>query len=170
MILGGCKTTAMSRFVRVSTELPVPADRGFAMAHELAVFEYVVWPVIRIVLGKEHRKAADEAPASFKAGDRLEGRLWFLQLIPAWRHQLEIVGDGPAPDGGFELYTHERSGPIRTWNHRLTFEPTGENSCRYTDEIELDAPAMLLPGSVLFVKLFFPYRQRRWRRMLARGR
>ncbi len=58
--------------------------------------------------------------------------------------------------------TAEGGGPVRTWNHRLRFEPTGPSSCRYTDEVEIEAGP--LTASVwLFAAIFYRYRQARWR-------
>lgn len=157
----------MSRTVRVATEIPVPAREGFDLAHRLEVFDHVVWPVIRIGLSDDLRARAGD-PNAFGQGDTMSGRLRILLIFPAWRHELTIVEDGETAEGAFEIYTNEHGGPMRVWNHRLTFEPTGELSCRYTDEVELDGPRLLLPGNVAFARLFFRYRQWRWRRMLAR--
>jgi ligand-binding SRPBCC domain-containing protein len=66
-------------------------------------------------------------------------------------------------DGEIELYTNERSGPVRVWNHRLTFEPTDGGS-RYTDEIEIERGPLGLPTAA-FIAIFFRYRQWRWRRL-----
>ncbi len=61
-----------------------------------------------------------------------------------------------------EIYTNEHGGPVKTWNHRLTFEPLTASSCRYTDEIETD-PGLLGVPSRLFARLMFRHRHRRWR-------
>lgn len=157
----------MTRTARVSTDLPINADFAFSLAHELRLFEYVVWPVLRISLSEQERATAAR-PEELTVGQKIAGRLWFLQIIPAWRHEIEIVGDGLVADGRFELYTNERSGPIRRWNHRLTFEQTGPQRCRYTDEIEISAPMPLMPATLIFTRLLFRYRQWRWRRLTGR--
>ena len=72
-------------------------------------------------------------------------------------------------DDDLEIYTNESSGPVKVWNHRLTFEPTGAQSCRYTDEVEIADDWMAGPTG-LFINGFFRYRQMRWRRMLRRRR
>jgi ligand-binding SRPBCC domain-containing protein len=90
-----------------------------------------------------------------------------FKLLPIWRHTLTIVSYGPIGDAAYEIYTNESSGPARIWNHRLSFEQTGERSCRYTDEIEIEAGLRGLPTK-LFIALFFRYRHRRWR-ALARA-
>jgi hypothetical protein len=82
----------------------------------------------------------------------------------AVRHALDrlrLVSIGPR-----EIYSNEHGGPVTTWNHRLTFDPTSESSCRYTDEVEIEAGLSTL-ATVLFAHLVYRWRQRR-RRSLAR--
>jgi hypothetical protein len=59
--------------------------------------------------------------------------LWWFGVVPAWTHHLTIKQLEPT-----EIYTNEHGGPVKTWNHRLTFEPLDEHHCRYTDEIETE--------------------------------
>jgi hypothetical protein len=147
-----------TNFVRITTELPISADRAFELAHKLSLFEYVVRPVIRLAVSDEQRALAAN-PEGFSIGDEISARLWFFVVIPAWTHHLKIVADGD-----LELYTNESSGPARIWNHRLTFRPTGENSCEYTDEIEIEGGLLGVPTAI-FIKVFFRYRQWRWRQL-----
>lgn len=138
--------------MRISTELPIPADEAFALAHKLELFKYVVWPLLRLPV---------DDVEGFKVGDEFSARLWFLQVIPAWRHHLKVMGDGD-----LELYTNERSGPARIWNHRLTFRPMSDSSCIYTDEVEIERGPLGL-GTALFIHIFFRYRQWRWRQLAS---
>ncbi len=135
-------------FVRRSSVLPIPASTAYRLAAKIELFEYVVSPYLRI--------RDVDAPATFESGSAGSGRLWWLGAIPSWRHHIHLVrmGDG-------EIYTNEHGGPVRTWNHRLTFEPLDANSCRYTDEIEVDGGLHGL-GTGLFARLMFRHRHRRW--------
>lgn len=138
--------------VRVSTDLPLAAERACELARKPALFSFVVRPVLRI-----GGLPSGEAAATFGPGDELSGRLWWFGVLPGWRHTLRIVTLDPQ-----ELFTNERGGLVRTWNHRLTFEPRGAAACRYTDEITLDA-GPLTPAVWLFAQLMFRWRQARWR-------
>lgn len=133
--------------VRVTTELPIPAEEACLLAQKAALFRYVVWPIFTIGPVPEH----------FDVGEETSARLYFLGAIPAWRHHLRLVSIEPR-----EIYTNEHGGPVRTWNHRLTFAPTSEQSCTYTDEIEIHAGIGTL-STVLFAHLAFRWRHRRWR-------
>jgi len=136
--------------VRLSTDLPLAAERACALAQKPALFQFVVRPVFRVT----------GLPASgFAAapGSELSARLWWLGMLPAWRHHLRIVALDPR-----EISTREHGGIVRIWNHRLTFEPRGEHACRYTDEVTLDAGAAT-PLVWLFAQALFRWRQARWR-------
>lgn len=138
--------------VRVSTDLPLAAERACALARKPALFAFVVRPVFRV-----SGLPAGEFARAAAPGDELSARLWWLGVVPAWRHHLRIVALEPR-----ELFTNERGGLLRSWNHRLSFEPRGDSACRYTDEVTLDAgPAT--PLAWLFAQALFRWRQARWR-------
>ena len=141
--------------LRRTTPLPISAEAAFALAQRPATFAYVVRGVLRV-------PALAAVPDGFShAGAEAAGRMWWLGVLPTWTHHLRIVAIAPG-----EIRTAEHGGPIRTWNHRLTFTPTSATSCDYTDEIELDAGA-LTPAVRLFTSALFALRQARWRHLTA---
>lgn len=154
-----------TQFVTVSSELPVSAKHAFALAQKFETFEFVVHPIIRLTLSDEQRKLADSDEA-LAVGTEYSARLWYFKVIPTWKHNLKIIAGGPIEGGAFEIYTNETSGPVRVWNHRLTFTPTSDSTCEYTDQIEIPAGLLGL-GTKIFVKHFFRYRQRRWLKLLS---
>jgi len=66
-----------------------------------------------------------------------------------------------------EIQTREYDAMIRRWDHRLHFEPAGDNKCRYTDDIEIQA-GVLTPLVWLWAEWFYRHRQKRWRRVAQR--
>lgn len=144
--------------IRRSTDLPLAAERACELAQNPAMFAFVVRPVLRVSgLPETFAPAEEEA---VRSGEReLTARLWWLGVLPGWRHRLRVVAATAT-----ELRTRERGGPVRAWNHTLTFEPTGERSCRYTDTVELDA-GPLTPLVWCFAQGLFRWRQARWRQL-----
>lgn len=137
--------------IRVSTDLPLTAESACALAQQPALFAHVTRPLF----------SSHGLPDSFDgavAGEEVVVRLWWLGAIPSWRHHLRVVEVGER-----ELLTSEHGGPVRRWDHRLTFAPLpGGRGCRYTDEVALDAgPAT--PLVWLFAHVMYRYRQSRWR-------
>ena len=58
------------------------------------------------------------------------------------------------------------SGSIaKVWDHLIFIEPKG-NQTRYVDEVRIDAGIFSWPVS-LYARLFYRYRQWRWRRLVA---
>jgi ligand-binding SRPBCC domain-containing protein len=135
--------------VPLRTELPIPAEAAFALAQKPEVFSFVVAPILRM------RRL--RAPEKLEPGAEVSARLWWFGMVPAWRHHVQVVRLGDN-----EIYTNEHGGPVRTWNHRLTFEPLTATTCRYTDEIETD-PGLRGLGTRVFARLMFRHRHRRWR-------
>jgi hypothetical protein len=141
--------------IRRTTSLPISAEAAFALAQKPATFAYVVRGVLRV-------PALAAAPEGFaRPGVEASGRMWWLGVLPSWTHHLRVVTLTPGV-----IQTAEHGGPIRTWNHRLTFVATSATTCDYTDEIELDA-GVLTPAVRLFVTGLFALRQARWRQLAA---
>lgn len=144
----------MTAVVSLTTDLPLAAERACELARNPELFAFVVRPVFRVT-GLPDADRFEAAP-----GSALSARLWLGGVLPAWRHQLTIVTLGPT-----EIATHERGGPLKRWDHRLTFTPAPhdpDGACRYTDEVTLDAgPAT--PLAWLFAQALFRWRQARWR-------
>lgn len=134
--------------VSVSTVLPIPAEAAAGLARKPEVMAFVMSPVVRL------RQL--DMPAQIEEGARGRAHLWWFGVIPAWTHHLTIKQLAPT-----EIYTHEHGGPVRVWNHRLTFIPVTEQSCRYTDEIETERGWRGAPAR-LFVRIMFRHRHRRW--------
>ena len=139
--------------VTLTTELPIPAATASALARKPELMRYVLSPVLKV-----YRL---DVPERIEVGTRGQARFWWFGVLPAWTHHLTVKKLEPN-----EIYTNEHGGPVHTWNHRLTFEPIDEHSCRYTDEIETDEGLSGLMTR-MFVRLMFRHRHRRWRTIAA---
>lgn len=139
------------RTVTTTTELPIPVATAAALARKPELMRYVLSPVLRL-----YRL---NVPEKIEVGTQGSARFWWFGVLPGWTHHLTVERLDAT-----EIYTHEHGGPVHTWNHRLTFEPIDDHSCRYTDEIETDDGLRGLITGV-FIKLMFRHRHRRWRKL-----
>jgi hypothetical protein len=141
---------------RVSTNLDCSPERAWDAVQRPETLQYIT----RGLLGF---RALEELPEQFGPGTVLRVRLFFFHVLPAWQHEIAIVRLDPERR---ELYTNERGGPVRDWNHLITVEalPGAPGSARYTDEIDIKG-GPLTPLVWLYAQLFYRYRQRRWRRL-----
>lgn len=142
--------------VTVTTELPLSARRARELAAVPEVMQFVLAPVLAFSM-----QEAPPPDVAMTQGFRASGRVRWFGVIPSWVHEIEVVRLDD-----LEIYTNERGGPVKVWNHRLTFTPLSATSCRYTDELEVEDG---LHGVVvrLFVRLMFRHRHRRWRLLAA---
>ena len=134
----------------MSTDLPIPAERACQLARKPEVLNHVLWPWLRAV-------PVTPIPDPVEEGDEVVVRLYFLRRLPGWTHTIRAERLTPQ-----EILSVEHGGPVKTWRHRLTFEPTSPDSCRYTDSVEVRA-GLATPLTVLFAHLIYRYRQVRWR-------
>jgi ligand-binding SRPBCC domain-containing protein len=137
--------------VTLTTELPIPAETAGAIARKPELMKYVLGPLLHV-----YRL---DVPDRVDVGTQGSARFWLFGIIPGWTHHLTVKQLDPT-----EIFTNEYGGPVRTWNHRLTFEPIDDDSCRYTDEIETDDGWRGAPTR-LFIRLMFRHRHRRWHRL-----
>jgi hypothetical protein len=143
--------------VRVSTDLEIPVDLAWETVKKPETFQYVVHGVMGV-------RQLDEIPEDWGEGLVVRVRLFFFHVIPAWKHEIRIVR---LDETAREIYTNERGGGVRKWNHRLKFDALSEQRCRYTDEIEIGA-GLLTPFVWLFAHAMFRYRHMRWRKLARR--
>lgn len=143
--------------LKVSTELPAPADRVWDLAKLSGTLVYVS----RGMLGFA---GAERLPMEWEKGMEVETRLLFFGVVPGWRHRLTFV---EVDDERRRLATREGGGIVRRWDHVISVAPLDGKRCRYADDVEIEA-GLLTPFVWLFANLFYRHRQRRWRSLLER--
>lgn len=136
--------------VTVRTDLPIPAEHACQLARKPALLNHVLWPWWTV-------SPLTPLPEQVAEGDEIVVRLRFLGFVRGWTHTIRVERLAPQ-----EIVSREHGGPVSTWNHRLTFEPTAPSSCRYTDAVEVRA-GLATPIAVLCAHLIYRYRQARWR-------
>ncbi len=65
----------------------------------------------------------------------------------------------------YQILTHEFNKHVPVWNHRIVLEKLTEESCKYTDEVEIYA-GVKTPFVVAWSKIFYKHRQRKWVKLL----
>ncbi len=145
------------RTVRVETVLPTSADRVWSAMLSPATFLYVC----RGLFGFPALAGRTEV---LREGERGTGWLVAFHLIPAYRHTIEVV---EVDQTGGTIRTREHGGVLRAWNHTLHVEPLGEQRCRYSDTVDIDAGA-LTAVVVAVANGLHHYRQRRWHKLVRR--
>jgi hypothetical protein len=141
--------------IRVATALDADADTVWLLVRQPSTLVYVM----RGMLGLS---SPDVLPGRWSEGATVTARLLLLDLVPAWRHEIQITAYS---DARREIETAEHGGPLRVWNHRLRVEPTARDQCRYVDEVEIGA-GLLTPVFWLTAWAFFRYRQWRLRKLV----
>lgn len=91
------------------------------------------------------------------ADSRIGLGLRFLGFVPGWTHTIRVERLASR-----EIISCEHGGPVKAWDHRLTFKPTSPGSCSYTDTVTVRA-GLGTPLAALFARLIYRYRQARWR-------
>lgn len=104
---------------------------------------------------------AEEWPEVFEEGQLIKTRLLFFNIVPAWEHRLRIIR---IDHEKMEITSQEDGGPVRRWNHRKWIEAESEQTCLYTDEIDIDA-GLLTFLIWAYAHVFYRYRQRRMRKL-----
>ncbi|OBA80769.1 hypothetical protein A9W99_16020 [Mycobacterium sp. 1164966.3] len=145
------------RTIHLETILPTTADRVWSAMLSPVTFLYVC----KGLFGFPALAGRSEP---LRLGERGTGWLVAFHLIPAYRHTIEVIEVDEATK---TVRTHEHGGMLKAWNHTLHAEALDEDSCRYSDTIEIDAgPATVIVAAV--ATGIFRYRQRRWHKLVRR--
>lgn len=145
------------RTIHLETELPTTADAVWQAMQHAGSFLYVVRGLFGL-------PALTGRTTPFREGEQGSGWILAFHLIPAWRHTIQLV---ELDDDTRTMRSREHGGVLRSWRHTLHVEPTGEQSCVYSDTIEVDAGP--LTGLVARMTVgIFRYRQRRWHRLVGK--
>ena len=141
--------------VYLETELPTDAERVWQSMQHIGTFLYVC----RGLFGIPALAGRTEPMREGESGSALG---WAFHVIPAYRHHIHVERIDRET---MTIRTHEHGGILRTWNHTLHVEPIGEQRCRYSDSIDIDA-GPLTPSAAALATRIFRYRQRRWRKLV----
>jgi hypothetical protein len=144
----------------VQSTLPCAADQAWDRVQTLSLLREVCWPLITL------RPGAGESaiPERWESGATVLLRPRLLGMIPIGTRVLHWERIDFAAR---EMQTREYDPLIRRWDHRIHVEPTGPSSCRYTDDVEINAGVLTFPVW-LFAQVFYRHRQRRWKRVARR--
>jgi hypothetical protein len=85
-------------------------------------------------------------------------------FIPAWKHSITFQ---EIDDSKRVLFTKEGGGLVPVWNYIIQVKPEQNETCRYTDDVEVNAGVLTLLVW-LYANGFYRYRQLRWRLLLRR--
>lgn len=141
----------------ISSTFHAPADRVWFLVKKSSTLLFVTRGLLGFS-GSEH------FPAEWREGATETTRLLFFNFIPAWKHSLTVR---EVSDNNRVLYTNEGGGLVPVWNHHIQVTPGDNETCTYTDRVEIKAGMLrfLVWG---YAYLFYRYRQARWRVLLLR--
>lgn len=141
--------------IHVETILPADTGRVWQAMQQVPTFLYVC----RGLFGVPALAGRTEP---FRAGDHGTGWLFAFHVIPAYRHTIEVRD---VDDTTRTIRTHEYGGVLRSWDHTLHVEPVTDQSCRYSDTVEIDAGRLTSVVAAL-ARGIYAYRHRRWRKLV----
>ncbi|CAA0092685.1 Uncharacterised protein [BD1-7 clade bacterium] len=140
---------------KTSSILNAPADDVWPLVKKSSTLFYVTKGFLGFA-------DADQFPHEWREGVTKSTRLLFFGFLPAWKHR---IGVQKINDSEHLMYTNEGGGLVPTWNHLIKVEPLSAHTCRYIDDVEIKA-GLLTPLTWVYAKMFYRYRQWRWRSLL----
>lgn len=159
-LLMRCLVSSGMKTLTITTSLDASPDRDWEALNTPRLFLFVAHPVVRFAAVKPRK-----LPQCWENGDYVLEMRGF-GLLPLGT---QVISISRPPSRGDEraLLDDGHSTIIRRWRHLMTVAPEGDGT-RYTDRIEIDA-GVITPVVVVFARLFFAHRQRRWRRVVSSG-
>lgn len=139
------------RTIHVETALPTSADAIWQAMQHAESLRYVTRGLFRL-------PALAGRTQPFRQGECGTSWLVLFNVLPAWRHTIRLDELDPTTR---TMRSREHGGVIKDWRHTLHVEPIGDQLCRYSDTVQIDAGR--LTGLVAVIgTLMYRIRQRRW--------
>lgn len=146
--------------VLVQSTLPCDAELAWAEVQTLDLLRYVCWPLIRL----KSTSAGAPIPAQWRQGETVRMKPYLFGFLPLGVRTLHWER---IDDASRTMQTREHDLLIRRWDHRIAVESVGAGSCRYADDVEIEAGLLTVPVW-FFAQWFYRHRQRRWRSVARR--
>lgn len=151
----------MAVIVEQDCVLDAAPERVFEVVTSPRGLRHVAWPLIRFVTVDP-----PEWPDRFAGGAHLVA-LRLFGIVPLGRQVIDVsFPEGPA--GGFAVRDNGHSALIARWDHWVTIAPHGADQSHYTDRVTVEA-GWRTPVAAAFARVFYAHRQRRLRRLMAKG-
>lgn len=149
----------MSMTIKRTSAFPASRHDVFLKLQKLETLQKVAWPYATFT------PVDGNLDSVWEAGKIYSYRFRLLGLIPFGTHTINVVRF----DEDEGIYTHESNEHVPVWNHEITLISTGEESCEYTDKVEIGA-GRKTAFIYVWAHLFYSHRQRKWIRMLRKRR
>ena len=143
--------------VELETLLACPPSKAIEEVKKARLLSYVARPVLKFVA-----KDPNEFPIQWEEG-HYKTSIYLFGLIPLGRQVIGLTI--PQSQSLFCMRDNGYSKVITKWDHTITIDPIDDGTL-YKDRIVIEAGA-LTPIIGVFVRLFFRYRQKRWRNLVA---
>ena len=143
--------------VQKTSVFPASRDVVFQKLQRLETLQTIAKPYATF-------EPAGKTPAVWTVGSRSSFRLRLFGIIPFGAHTIRIVRFDPE-----KISSREGNRHVPVWKHDILLVPIDENHTEYTDRVEIRAGWKTL-FIWLWAKAFYAHRQRKWIRMLRKGR
>lgn len=147
-------STGRSARIRRSSTLSAPADVVWRAVHAPAALVHVAAPLLRM-------PELEQRTDPWRRGESVTTRLLLFGVLPVHQHTVTVVD---LDEEGRTVRTAEHGGLIARWEHRICVQPLEGRTCRYTDEVEIDAGRLTAVVRIA-AGMFYRWRHARWRRL-----
>ena len=149
------KECSGSKTIIVSSRFPATLDEIWEKLQNISTLQYITAPFASF-------KPLTDQPFIWSEGNTFKFRLK-VGILPIGIHTINVVAFDKET---LTIYTNESNKHVPVWNHRIILD--GQDSTTvYTDEVEIYA-GWKTPFIVLWSKVFYRHRQRRWLKLLRK--
>ena len=151
----GCVADGLT--IRVRSRLAAPADQIWQLLLSKKTFLFITEGMMTFT------DSEDWPEPLFSSDTKIDTKVCLFGRGPASPHQVRILRVDEVKQ---EIDTEESGGLVSVWNHRMRVDAVSREESLYTDHIELQA-GLITPLVWPFAFLYYRYRHRRWRKLLA---
>ena len=143
--------------VQRTSVFPAGRDTVFHKLRQLSTLQAVAAPYATF-------EPVQDAATAWAVGGTSAYRFRLFGCIPFGTHTIRILRFNPE-----KISSREGNRHVPVWNHDILLVPADENHTEYTDRVEIRAGWKTI-FIWLWAKAFYAHRQRKWIRLLRKGR
>lgn len=146
----------MSKTVKLSTQINTNSGTVWNKVKTKELLFNVISPLGGFLITN------DDGLETWKEGKTYKGWSFLLSVIPLGKRKIFIE---KIDEKNKRIQSRERGEiGLKKWDHLIEVESISLNKTKYTDTVEIDAGILTIPY-YLFAKVFYRFRQWKWRRM-----
>lgn len=144
--------------ITITSVFPAAINQIWPLLTKVETLQFIAAPYASFVPLEKGGELA------WREGETARYNLRIFGFFPMGTHTIAVK---TFDEETHKVFTEEHNRMVPVWNHAISLVALSEESAEYTDNVDIDA-GWITPFVVLWSKLFYRHRQKKWLRLLKK--